>query len=212
VKEIKVVEPNTFDIWTEWGELTRLIQSSRIAFDREVNYRRNSKEEVQSVGEKFKYEIQIKDHIKTLETEHLICLAFLTLALSICERFVRGKLGLGPEVELSGGIEAWGGKVLRLAARVPQDQPISDEWSKVDGGLAGCIEVQEARNSNLHQGNRISQRSINRFVDHGHVSPWKLNDEFSLDFDLLETYRGRLKSLMRLSDNPRRSVRELTHE
>jgi hypothetical protein len=77
----------------------------------------------------------------------------------------------------------------------------------VTGGKQGLIEVAVARNAISHGIKKINQTMVSRFISSGCISPWQIGESVTLDYQKLDDYRARLKSLMRFSDNVKRRAK-----
>lgn len=185
------------EVWDEWKRLTRFLESSKIAFQRELAIWRGL--EVPDLGSvrintqngASRFSVTVNEHIDTLRDEQLLYFVVLTYSYSLCERYARVKLGLGEGDRLPGGIENWGENLLRQT---------NNAWSDVLGGRAGLIEVAVARNFISHGSQVVGQSTLNRFNVAREPSPWQLGDTVWLDYDKVEDYRSRLKSLMRIGN------------
>ncbi|BCS52957.1 hypothetical protein [Geobacter sp. SVR] len=184
------------DVWEEWKRLTRFLESSKIAFERELNIWSSLQvpdlgtARITTLNGSSRFTATVDEHVGTLQDEDLLYFIVLTYSYSLCECYARVKLGLGEGDRLPGGIEGWGGQLLSQTGRV---------WSEVLGGRAGIIEVAVARNFIAHGSRTISQSTIDRFQSAGEPCPWGLGDSVGISYELVEEYRRRLKSLMRLS-------------
>lgn len=190
-------------IWDEWKRITRFLESSRIAFDREnllwASLEAKDKKGVSLVTKEgpSTYSVELNDHLKAIRTHDVLFSLVLGATYALAESYGRLKLGLSDDDDLSGGIEAWGKKLLAAAGH---------DWAKVLGGLAGMVEVSVVRNAYAHGIRTANQKMINRFTAHGLSCPWSPGDEISLTYDSVEQYRARIKSLLRLGSNKKRSL------
>lgn len=190
-------------IWDEWKRITRFLESSRIAFGREEllwsSLEVKEKKDVSLVTTEglSAYSVALSDHLKALRNYDVLFSLVLGATYALAESYGRLKLGLGDDEDLTGGIESWGKKLLDATGH---------DWSKVLGGLAGIVEVSAVRNAYAHGARTVNQKMVNRFTAHGLVCPWSLGDEVSLTYELVETYRARIKSLMRFGNNKKRSL------
>ncbi len=98
------------DIWDEWKRLTRFLECSKIAFQRELAIW--SGREVPDLGSvrintqngASRFSVTANEHIDTLRDEQLLYFIVLTYSYSLCECYARVKLGLGEGDRLEGGI------------------------------------------------------------------------------------------------------------
>jgi hypothetical protein len=200
---LKVTPSEEKLIWNEWKRVTRFLESSRIAFDREAMLwaslevkDRKSLSLVTRNGLS-KYSIELSEHLKALATHDVLFSLVLGSTYALAESYGRLKLCLSDDEDLSGGIESWGKRLLDATGQ---------DWTKVLGGLAGIVEVSAVRNAYAHGARTVNQRMLNRFTSLGHAAPWALGDEIQLTYELVETYRARIKSFMRFSNNKKRSL------
>ena len=190
-------------IWDEWKRITRFLESSRIAFAREEllwsSLEVKEKKELSLVTTEGQstYSIAISDHLKALRNHDVLFSLVLGATYALAESYGRLKLGLADDKDLTGGIESWGKKLLDATGH---------DWSKILGGLPGIVEVSAIRNAYAHGARSVNQKMVNRFTAHGLTCPWSLGDEIFLTYELVETYRSRIKSLMRFGNNKKRSL------
>lgn len=189
-------------VWNEWSRITRFLESSRIAFDREAmlwnSLEIKDKKSLSLVTRDgpSTYSVVLSEHLKALKTHDVLFSLVLGSTYALAESYARLKLGLRDDQDLSGGIESWGKSMLDATGH---------DWTKVLGGLAGMVEVSAVRNAYAHGAKTVNQKMLNRFIAHGHPAPWALGDEIQLTYELVETYRARIKSLMRFSSNKKQS-------
>jgi hypothetical protein len=185
------------EVWDEWKRLTRFLECSKIAFQRELAIWGGlevpdlSVVRINTQNGASRFSVTASEHIDTLRDEQLLYVIVLTYSYSLCESYAKVKLGLGEGDRLQGGIESWGETLLRQT---------NNTWTEVLGARAGLIEVAVALNFIAHGSRVVDQSTINRFSTAGEASPWQLGDTVSLTYDKVEDYRSRLKSLMRLGN------------
>lgn len=92
----------------------------------------------------------------------------------------------------SGGIEVWGTRLLNDLGR---------DWSYVETGQAGLIEVAIVRNGIAHGEAAVTQGMANRAASNGATLPWQIGDSISLDIARLKEYRHRLRSFARVIEH-----------
>jgi hypothetical protein len=154
----------------------------------------NTLAQIKTVTGPSTFVVSVKDHVSTLKDYTFVFSLVVVYTYSLAEAFARTKLGMAEQDELEGGIESWGKKLLNRTGHT---------WSDVLGGQSGVVEVSCVRNAIAHGGTRISASMVSRFKDNGLICPWSPGATIALDYDLTETYRSRLKSLMRLGSNRR---------
>lgn len=188
-------------IWEEWKKITRFIESSRIAFSRESflcsSFQPLDSSAVQIVATEgpSTFKSTLDEHVRTLRDESILFSIGLLASYALTESFSRIKLSIPEDADLQGGIEAWGTRLL---------QRTNHDWTYVLDGLPGIIEVSIARNYAAHGTSTVTQRTINRFLTLGLQCPWPQGQSIRMDCAMLDTYRARLRSLMRLGNNMRR--------
>jgi hypothetical protein len=189
-------------IWGEWKKITRFFESSRIAFRRE-DLLCSSLEQVaeqpvviKTVSGPSTYRILLTDHLKAIRDDAILFSIVLTASYGLAESFARIKLGLSDDENLGGGVEAWGHKLL---------QRTGHGWSDALDGLAGAVEVAAIRNALAHGVKTVNESLINRFVAQGLTCPWSIGSKIVLDYQTVEQYRSRLKSIMRFANNTKRA-------
>lgn len=185
------------EIWDEWKRLTRFLECSKIAFQRELNTWRSLEvpnletTRIATQNGVSRFRVTASDHIETLQDEDLLYFIVLTYSYSLCERYARVKLGLDEGSRLSGGVETWGTTLLRQTGNA---------WADVLGGRAGLMEVAVSRNFIAHGSRLVSQQILDRFQVAEEPCPWRLGDTITLGYEKVEGYRSRLKSLMRIGN------------
>jgi hypothetical protein len=183
------------EIWDEWKRLTRFLECSKIAFERELGIWSglhvpdlNAIQIRTSNGDSL-FRLTANEHMDTLRDEDLLFFIVLSYSYSLCECYARVKMGLGESERLNGGIENWGTHLLAQAGNT---------WGDVLGGRAGLIEVAIARNFIAHGSRLVGQSALDRYISATESCPWALGESLVLDYVKVELYRSRLKSLMRL--------------
>lgn len=185
------------DVWEEWKRLTRFLECSKIAFQRELSLWSGLEvADLKSVristhNGHSRFSLTADEHLETLSDDDLLFFVVLTYSYSLSECYARVKLGLGEGARLHGGIECWGQDLLAATG---------NKWPDVLGGRAGLIEVAIARSFLAHGSRSIGQSTLDRFACANEVCPWALGDTVSLSYGKAEEYRSRLKSLMRLGN------------
>ncbi len=108
-------------VWRQWRDITRFLESTRLAFARERqiwdSLQLASPEDITlaspaGIGT---YRVALQDHIEVIGNEEMLLASVLIHSYAVAEAAVNELLGLGPRS--SGGIEAWGGKLLGQAGR-----------------------------------------------------------------------------------------------
>lgn len=88
------------EIWDEWKRLTRFLECSKIAFQRELSIWAGlevpdlSAVRITTQNGASNFKVTANDHIETLRDEDLLYFIVLTYSYSLCECYARVKLGL----------------------------------------------------------------------------------------------------------------------
>lgn len=177
-------------IWDRWGALTRSLMSIRIAMQRErglwdgLDFTNRSHVKIKETVGDGKFTVRLVDHVAAIDDEATLLAAALVLSYSIAESAATESLGLDSRQVT--GIEDWGARLLAANGR---------DWSLVDGGLAGAVEVAVIRNLIVHGADRVDNKSHARLVRAG-CSAMQLGSPVVLEHPIVGTYRARLRSLL----------------
>jgi len=165
-------------IWAEWKKVTQFIGSSRIAFRRECllcsslePLDPSATRVVISEGSRI-FKSTLEEHARTMQDDSLLFSVGLLTSYALTESFARIKLSIPENVDLPGGIEAWGTSFL---------QRTRHDWTYVVDGLQGIIEVSVARNFAAHGTAIVTQNTINRFRNLGLQCPWPKGGSITMD-------------------------------
>ena len=153
-------------IWPQWQQVTRLLFSGQIAFDAEISRWEATEIDVQH-GVRLKdksrgsnYRVTLDQHLSTIRERSAFYGVIVVQAHALMEghaKYIRHCLDSGDynliyrnpndheietilDIELSGGIEVWGGKLLYDMGR---------DWQIVDG-KAGLVTTSIVRNAIAH--------------------------------------------------------------
>lgn len=178
-------------VWTEWGALTRFLESARVAFARERNLW-NSLEladpeavQITTTTGARRYEVGLTNHLAAVDDEVTLYASVLIHTYALAEAAACRELGI--DSRSAGGIENWGKRLLDANNR---------DWSGVFEGEAGAVEVAVVRNAFAHGTRLIDAPSEGRLAAAG-ASPRAAGDAVSLTYEELRHYRDRLRSLLR---------------
>lgn len=167
-------------IWKQWGELTAYHNALDVACDwysalwslvpieeidkTQVVRRRDVSEFTRNTGE---FRKLLDDR---LPLANLIFLSSYALFETYCtDAFERLSAASKAPVSadyLTGGIECWTDRLLKLSGR---------NWSAVKCGRAGILEVGLVRNSLAHGAKAFSVKDVARFTAIGLTPPWNPN-------------------------------------
>ena len=177
-------------LWIRWGALTRSLISTRVAVERERSFwesltftnRSNLKIKAKARGGAFT--VRLVDHVRALDDEGTVLAAALVLSYSLAESAVADHLGL--DSRRLAGIEDWGARLLKS---------VNADWTQVEGGLAGAVEVGVVRNLIVHGADHVDPKSHQRLATAG-CDHFKAGSPLLLDYETVGVYRARLRSLL----------------
>ena len=90
---------------------------------------------------------------------------------------------------IPGGIEAWADTALKN---------VMQKWDDVYGGKAGLVEVSLIRNAVTHGVHRMTKDILDAAEKRNTRLPFAIGDDLVVSFELLNEYRGRLRSFCRI--------------
>lgn len=181
-------------IWTEWGRLTRFLESARIAFARESKLWESleladaTSAKIRTENGKATYQASLEQHREAVSDTWLLNASVLLSYYALAEAAAADKLGLADVADI-GGIEIWGKRLLDAAAA---------DWQDVKDGKGGVVEVAVVRNTIAHGDRTYNQRGINRLQAAGAQVSINPGAPLQLDYASLHEYRARLRSLLRV--------------
>ncbi|HET6292900.1 MAG TPA: hypothetical protein VFG33_05985 [Kribbella sp.] len=178
-------------VWTEWGALTRFLQSARLAFARERSLWHSLELAdpdavmITSMNGASRYEVSLSQHVSAVDDEVTLHASVLIHYYALAEAAACAHLSI--DARNAGGIEAWGNQLLIANGR---------DWSDVLDGRAGAVELAVVRNAFAHGTRLVSDSGATRLSAAG--SPPRLAcDPVTLTYQEVILYRDRLKSLLR---------------
>lgn len=183
-------------LWNEWGSLTRLLKSARIAFEREKNLWETlelaapEKAIIHIKTPPSAYTVKLEQHKAILSDETIFCSSLLVYSYALIEDCAATILAQHQKT-LGGGIEQWGEFLLSLT---------QNSWDKVKGGKVGIVEVSVLRNAIAHGSHSYSRECVNRLKGIGFEPLPTEGQQFQITYDLLNEYRSRLKSFARCAE------------
>jgi hypothetical protein len=201
--------------WEEWGAITRIHGSAMIAFDHSKQVLMNTASaETELVhsesGSSFK--ALLVDHLARIangEDLHKMALLRYYGAFETFTRFADYIISSGDfalvrrplvvdeieaieSLQLKGGVEAWTDMIIKQ---------LRQNWSDVYGGMAGLVEVSLMRNAIAHGVRQMNQNMLDSAIARRTTLPFQTGQAITISFELLNEYRGRLRSYCRvLSD------------
>lgn len=127
----------------------------------------------------------IEGHVDEV-IDYMVCHGVITIPL-VNER----RSGITTSEDFfKGGVETWGAKLLMALGR---------DWSDIQDGKAGIVEVSLVRNALAHGKKQVDQSMLNRFTGAGGGSlPWQIGADISLDLARTRLYRDRMRSFARV--------------
>ena len=176
-------------LWDAWAELTRFLESARLAFAREralwqsleLANREQAKIKVR-VGNGW-YKTRLDQHVQAVLDEEMLYASVLIHSYALAESAALDSLGLE---RAPGGIELWGAQLLETAGA---------DWRVVRDGQGGAVEVAVVRNAFAHGTRRIDTAASKRLKENG-SPPRSPGSVVTLTYEELRTYRGRLLGLL----------------
>jgi hypothetical protein len=182
-------------VWTEWGRLTRFLESARIAFAREydlwgaLELADPAAAKVRVMNGEATFQASLDQHREAVSDSWLLCASVLLSYYALAEAAAADKLGLDDVADV-GGIEVWGQRLLDAATA---------DWNVVKAAKAGAVEVAVVCNTIAHGERHYSQRGVNRLQAAGVLTTAKPGAPVLLDYPTLHEYRARLRSLLRVA-------------
>ena len=181
-------------VWSEWGRLTRFLESARIALAREsdlwgsVEVTDSASVSIRSNQEGMTYQASLEQHRQAAADSWLLHASILLSYYALAEGAAAEKQGIDDAAAI-GGIEVCGQRLLDAAG---------SSWQEVKGGKGGAVEVAVIRNTIAHGERHYTQRGVNRLKVAGVETPAAAGNPIELDYPSLHEYRARLRSLLRL--------------
>ena len=176
-------------LWDSWAELTRFLESARLAFAREralwesleLANREQAKLKVKVGGGWYK--ARLDQHVQAVADEEMLYASVLIHSYALAESAAIDALGLDRAPR---GIEYWGAQLLLRAG---------SDWAAVKDGESGAVEVAVVRNAFAHGTRRVDAAASKRLSAAG--APRRSDGaQVSLTYDELRTYRTRLAGLL----------------
>lgn len=177
-------------LWSEWGKLTRFLHSTHLALTREAELWSTlelaSPGTVELLGGHggSRYSVSVEQHVATVQDHETLYASVLFASYALTEATAADQLGL--DSRSMAGVEDWGSRLLKSVGK---------GWVNVFGELAGSVEVAVVRHAFAHGTRQIDAGAARRLSDAG--SGWVAGPLPTLDYDSLQTYRSRLRSLLR---------------
>jgi hypothetical protein len=185
-------DPQVSAVWSEWGRITRFLESARLAFARERNLWASleiaSAENVKLSARTGTgtYRVPLAEHLAAAQDEDTLLGSVLIHSYALAETAAAHRLSA--DARDFGGIEDWGARLLATTG---------DTWDSVRDGRAGAVEVAVVRNAYAHGVRRVDQSAANRLRAAGRTSMGE-GDLVTLDYATLTVFRGRLRNLLGL--------------
>lgn len=190
------------DFWDEWTRITRFLQSARLAFARERSLWKSLELEdgdntlISAPAGGGRYKVALATHLEVMSDDEMLCASVLLHSYALAEVVALDHLNLTGRGITQ--IEDWGARLL---------QPRGLSWTNIafkGDGKAKLVEVAVVRNAHAHGSRILDSRGATRLADAG-ATGWSAGAPLPLTFALTDTYRVRLKLLLRLGglDRPR---------
>lgn len=175
--------------WARWGELTRFLQSTQVAFGRErstwelLKARNRAEVRIRTKVGRLNYDVRLDQHLAALADLTTLYSSVLITTYALAESAALGRLGI-QDKQMK--IEDWGTKLLAAAGA---------NWDQVPGGKLGVIEVSVMRNLFAHGAREFDGRSAKRIGSDGD-HPRRAGDIVTISYEETIEYRNRLKNLL----------------
>ncbi len=176
--------------WSEWGNVTRFLESARVAFARERNLwqsleiaDRESVTITTTTGSR-RYDVPLSRHLAAVHDETTLYVSALIHYYAIAEDAACRTIGV--DQRKAGGIEQWGARLL---------EQNSKNWGDVEDGLPGAVEVAVVRNSLIHGGRVLDELGARRLTMAGALAR-TAGQTVTLGYDELVCFRTRLRHLL----------------
>jgi hypothetical protein len=164
--------------------------STRIAVERErqfwrgLDFTNRAGIKVKAQARDGRFTLRLTDHVDALDDESVLVSSALVLSYSLAESAILDRLGL--DSRKTSGVEDWGSRLLQTVGR---------EWSDVEAGRAGAVEVGVVRNLIVHGVGAVDAKSHARLIRAG-CDRFAVGDPVVLNHDVVGEYRARLRSLL----------------
>ncbi len=172
------------DVWDEWDRLTRFLESTRLAYDREIQSLSSLRGNSLTVRSTGSYEVPLDHHLAAVKDEGILFASVLIHSYALAESAAADRLG--KSLRQLEGIEEWGGELLASSG---------SSWKAVDGGEAGAVEIAVVRNALAHGTHVLDPQAIKRLTRAG-ARGRTVGDSVSLHYRSLLQHRKRLRSLL----------------
>ncbi|WP_421176306.1 hypothetical protein [Aeromonas jandaei] len=206
-------------VWTSWKELTQFLAlSDHVLISQHEQWRQlpiPNKPAIKILRQDgpYKFETDGETYEKILADRHVLASVVLLNSYALVESAVRqiyellisdlsvntplltqiraAQTSITDTVK-NGGIEAWGTRILTDLGR---------NWSYVETGKAGLVEVAIVRNAIAHGEANVTQSMVNRVNAVGGSLPWNIGSPIKLDIARVKEYRHRLRSFARVVEH-----------
>ena len=180
-------------VWARYGELTRFLESARIALERERSLWASAEfvaaDSIQikssAVGGAGTYKVRIDQHLEAVGDAEPLCGLVLLGTCAAAEELAR--IALGVDRLPPGGVEVWG------TAALNPDHELAD----VTGGRQQIVAAFVARNAIAHGERHWTRLMAKRLSDAGGVPP-QVGSKVEVAGDLV-AHRASIRSFMRLT-------------
>jgi len=172
--------PGEAPIWSEWGRLTRFLESARLAFARERNLwaslELRSTEDIKLSAPTTHgiYKVALTQHLAAVRDDETLLASVLIHSYALAETAAAERLH-GDARDFR-GIEDWGTRLLATTGVT---------WDSLNEGVAGAVEVAVVRNAYAHGGRRVDELAAKRLRAVGKTQP-TAGDLVVLDYPTLK--------------------------
>lgn len=186
---------------TEWGALTRFLESARLAFARErslwhsLELAEPDAVMITSMNGASRYEVSLSQHVSAVDDEVTLLASVLIHYYALAEAAACAHLNI--DARGAGGIEAWGSQLLVANKR---------DWTDVLDGKAGAVELAVVRSAFAHGTRTVDASGEARLLAAG-APALSAGDRVTLTYREVIRYRDRLKSLLRFGSVASKPVR-----
>ena len=171
--------------YAEWRRLTRFFEGARLALARERElWASMGISDATKVRINERYKLTVRQHIDAMDDVEMLHGFVLVQSYGLAESAAAARLKRDPRS--LGKIEDWGAQLLNTNDR---------DWTEVDGGLGGAVEVAVSRNAIAHGSRTIDGAGRARLLAAG-ARAKPIGSPVTLTYDDLREYRDRLRSLL----------------
>lgn len=179
-------------VWSEWGRITRFLNSTQIALARErriwesLEVSSDAEVTLQVKANSREYTVRLEQHLEAVADVDALHAAVLIQSYAVAEAAACDHLSL--DQRSARGIEHWGWELLTRNGC---------SWADVHGDRSGIVEVAVARDAYAHGTHVVDATAANRLASAGSTR-WSAGTHVVLSAQDVMEFRDRLRSLLRL--------------